>query len=233
MNNKINIINARPKKYYFNPFINKGLIFNENINMSGIYCWYNVITDKLYIGSAINLNKRLRDYFSYKYLEKERLRSNSLIVKALLKYDYSNFILYILEYCNTNELIKREQHFIDTLRPEYNICIVANSRLGIRHKPETLLKFKSRKFSPEALANLRKAKAGVIPSSKTKTAQLLATGYITIIINKTDFSIKKFDSTSAAARYLDVNPRTLLYHIKKNKPFKDNYLIIRFSKWKL
>lgn len=44
-----------------------------------------------------------------------------LICKSFLKYGYSKFKLEILEYCNPSDVIKREQHYIDILNPEYNI----------------------------------------------------------------------------------------------------------------
>ena len=43
---------------------------------------------------------------------------NMLINKSLLKNDYSSFKLEILEYCDVNLLIEREQYFIDLFQPE-------------------------------------------------------------------------------------------------------------------
>lgn len=44
-----------------------------------------------------------------------------LIHKALLKYGYSGFKLEIIEYCNKDDLLNREQYYQDLLKPEYNI----------------------------------------------------------------------------------------------------------------
>jgi group I intron endonuclease len=55
----------------------------------------------------------------------------------LLKHGYSKFSLDILEYCEINVLIKREQYYIDLLKPKYNILKAANSRLGSKHTLET------------------------------------------------------------------------------------------------
>jgi group I intron endonuclease len=55
------------------------------------------------------------------------------IHRALLKYGYSLFSLTILEYCSEENLIEREQYFIDTLKPDYNICTTAGSTLGKIH----------------------------------------------------------------------------------------------------
>lgn len=48
----------------------------------------------------------------------------------MLKYGYRSFRLDILEYCERSKCIIREQHYIDTLSPFYNICAKAGSSLG-------------------------------------------------------------------------------------------------------
>ena len=55
------------------------------------------------------------------------------IYKALLKYGYAGFRLEILEYCDIQVLLEREQFFFDMFSPEYNILKVAGSPLGYRH----------------------------------------------------------------------------------------------------
>lgn len=47
-----------------------------------------------------------------------------------MKYGYESFRLDILEYCDRSECISREQYYIDTLSPFYNICAKAGSSLG-------------------------------------------------------------------------------------------------------
>jgi group I intron endonuclease len=64
-------------------------------------------------------------------------RSRSQIYSSILKNGYSNFKLDILEYCNKEDLLKREQHFIDLLKPKYNILNSASSSLGFKHTEET------------------------------------------------------------------------------------------------
>jgi group I intron endonuclease len=107
-----------------------------------------------YVGSAVNLNKRLTNYFSRGLKRKEVIRNNSIISNSLLKHDYINFSLDILESCESHNLIIMKQYYFDLLKP------IAGSRLGAKHSPETLLKFKTRKLSPEALVNLKLAKPG-------------------------------------------------------------------------
>jgi group I intron endonuclease len=118
-------------------------IYKDNKGKSGIYCLINLITGVSYIGSAVDLTRRLRDYFSPKFLEKEILKNKSIIYRALLKYGYSNFKLEILEYCDKKSLISREQYYIDNLKPEYNICFKAGSSLGRVTREETRSKLRN------------------------------------------------------------------------------------------
>jgi group I intron endonuclease len=115
----------------------KKTIYSEN-NKSGVYRWTNKITGASYIGSSTDLTRRLRGYLSNKFLEKEALKNHSIIYRALLKYDYSNFALEIIEYCDRTDTIKREQYYLDLFKPEYNICFVAGSSLGRITSDETL-----------------------------------------------------------------------------------------------
>jgi len=89
------------------------------------------------VGSSINLSLRLINYFSIFFLETEIKKNKSKIYRALLKYGYSNFSLEILEYCDPNNTLAREQHYIDLLKPEYNILQKAGSSLGFKHTKET------------------------------------------------------------------------------------------------
>ena len=66
------------------------------------------------------------------------------IHKALLKYGYSEFRFDILEYCSKEEVLAREQYYLNLLSPEYNILKFAGSSLGYKHTSETIEKFKER-----------------------------------------------------------------------------------------
>jgi len=141
---------------------------------------------------------------------------NSHIYRALLLYGHENFNLEIIEYCNKEFVIDREQYYIDLLKPEYNILRKAGSSLGFKHSMETLLKFKSRKLSPEALTNLKRSKA--------KGA------HITTIVNSEDNSIIKYNSIRAAAKSIGVCSATILKYSNNSKLLKGIYFITKKSK---
>jgi GIY-YIG catalytic domain len=93
----------------------------------GIYKVVNLANNKFYIGSSVNLNRRKAEH---KYRRKLK-RGNSILRNAVLKYGEDNFkfeILEILEYGDwatkdyiNDSLSCREQYYIDTLNPQYNI----------------------------------------------------------------------------------------------------------------
>lgn len=89
-----------------------------------------MLNGRTYVGSWVDLSRRLRDYFSPRWLNKELRKNQSVIYKALLKYGYTNFRLDILEYCEKSACINREQYYIDILSPFYNICTKAGSSIG-------------------------------------------------------------------------------------------------------
>ena len=71
----------------------------------------------------------------------------------------------------------REQHYIDTLNPEYNILRIAGSRLGSKQSPDTIAAQKEQMVAkletPQWEAQLRNMTAGVIaymndPETKQK-----------------------------------------------------------------
>lgn len=148
-------INITPCKSYLNADLDKNLIYQENKNKTGVYLWINISNNNSYVGSSFNLSKRFTWYYSFNNLNRLVENSASLIGRALLKYGYSGFRLYILEYCESDQLLNREQYYKDLLNPEYNLLRVAGLSLGIKHSLATIAKIKSHKFTSGQLAKLR------------------------------------------------------------------------------
>lgn len=109
------------------------------------------------------------------YLERETVKNNSMIYKALLKYGYSSFKLDIIEYCNPDILIEREQYYLDHLKPEYNILKFAGSIKGFKHSEATIklmrvakLGSKHNEFAKFKIAtNNAKAQSVIVTDNKT------------------------------------------------------------------
>jgi group I intron endonuclease len=106
---------------------------------------------KMYVGSAVDLSKRLKNYFNINYLNRHKY---TYIYNAIISHGYSAFSLTILKHIDISHLDKkqarklilsREQYYIDSLNPEYNILKIAGSSLGFNHSEETLAKMSEAK----------------------------------------------------------------------------------------
>lgn len=81
---------------------------------------------------------------------------NLLICKALFKYGYSNFSLEILEYCEKENVLAREQYYLDLLQPEYNIQKIAGSPKGYKHTDASREKMRGKRvYNIEHIDKLR------------------------------------------------------------------------------
>jgi hypothetical protein len=184
-----------PSVTYSNSDTDKELVIKENKGKSGIYRWTNLETGKSYIGSSVNLGRRLRDYYNYSFLT-HPANNKMVVYKALVKYGYSKFKLEILEYCGANHVLEREQYYLDRFKPAYNLLASANSSLGYRHTKESLVKLRKH------LTELN-AKKG-------------------ILVEVTDLETKvitKYESIRKAAEALNSDGKAIRYNEKINKPF--------------
>jgi hypothetical protein len=77
-------------------------IYKELRKKSGVYIFINNITNQLYIGSSINLTKRMVSF--YYYTNSDKL-SKFVIIRAMKKYGLENFSLGILEFCKQDPKI--------------------------------------------------------------------------------------------------------------------------------
>lgn len=109
---------------------------------SGIYQIKNLLNGKVYIGSAVNLRSRWSGHRSR--LGKGRHHSRHL-QSSWDKNGPEAFEFSVLEYCEAGVLLEREQLFLDSRRPEFNICPTAGNSLGRRHSAETKQKISARK----------------------------------------------------------------------------------------
>jgi group I intron endonuclease len=95
----------------------------------------NLMNGKQYIGSSKNLKIRFMEYFNKNRL----LKYNYMpICCALLKYNSSNFAITILEYCEPDKCLIREEHYWNIFKPKYNIAKKPGAPFtGRTHSDET------------------------------------------------------------------------------------------------
>jgi len=122
------------KRIYFNPSSEKDMISLENRDQVGVYALICTVTQKFYIGSSVILGCRMLDYMQPAYLAR---RANSPVTRAIIKYGLNNFCFIVLETCEPEDVLKREQYWLNFLNPEYNLSPTAGSTLGVILSEET------------------------------------------------------------------------------------------------
>ena len=210
----------------------------------------NNLNGKTYVGSAINLSKRLGSYFN----EKELNRNPRPIQDALLKYGHLNFTLEILEYCSKAKLLEREQFYLDLLIPDYNILKYAYSLLGFKHSEETLEKLKTRIVSPEHKEILSSIHKGKLVSEETRnklaaatasyrknnplttealaniTAKTLAREGVSVsVLNTQTNEIKEFSNQTEAGEFLGVTRQAIYNAVKRGSLINRIYLVTKIK----
>jgi group I intron endonuclease len=112
---------------------------------SGIYKIINLVNGKFYIGSACYFNARKASHFHHL---RNNTHDNNYLQNSWNKYGEKNFVFEIIEYVENKEnLIKREQYYIDSLNPQYNLSKTAGSCLGYKWTEE--MKQKRKDFYKE------------------------------------------------------------------------------------
>jgi len=199
-----------------------------------------MINGKQYIGSSVDLYNRLLFYFSFSAMENHLKNNQSYIYNALLKHGHDNFSLTILEYCEPEQCIEREDFYLYSLPHEYNICQKAGSPLGRTHSDATkknnvtFLRSDAKKgeknpmygqnHTEETKKIMSEAKKGKPrPEGSGKPSQVIE---VTDIKNNTTIS---YDSIREAARALNCNESSIRSSLRYNskKAYKGQYTFKR------
>jgi group I intron endonuclease len=181
---------------------------------SGIYLIRNINNNKCYIGSSNNLEYRKCMHFSKL---KHNKHINQHLQNSYNKYGKESFIFTIIEECECMKeiLLDREQYYINTMNPEYNILKIAGSTLGFNHSIETKLKISNStigiKKSKEHCENIKNSQKGktltdehkqkLSESAKNRTKQ----GHTT----KINIDGINYDSLKEASELLGIKYNTL------------------------
>lgn len=121
--------------------------------ISGIYkIQSHLFPDKFYIGSSVDIRSRSSIHFS---TLKKNNHENGKLQNHFNKYGDGDLYLSIVEQCDALCLIEREQYYLDTLTPYFNIRKIADRNIGV-------------KFSDEHNKKMSIAKKGSKLSEETK-----------------------------------------------------------------
>jgi len=108
------------------PFNNRNIILEVTKKQKGVYIWETLDGKDMYVGHSINLYNRISSYFMPSILKTKARR----VLRYLNKYGFSNIKLtiYIMDAKSSlDQVVELEQHFIDSLKPNLNVDLVASS----------------------------------------------------------------------------------------------------------
>jgi group I intron endonuclease len=231
-----NTDNLLPLYAYDNFKEERFTILKEQKDKSGIYCLINKNNGHSYVGSSINLASRMKNYLNNSFL-KSRQNINMPIVKALLKYEQSNFKLLILEYVDLKTLTIRETYFITFVLPYYNVLKQGYSSLGYVHTKETKMLLaqlaKNKVHSEETKSLIAKALTGEnnpfynkshSMESKVRIIQAKSS-YPVYIYNSFKELLVIYPSVGTLAKLIKSNHPTIVKVIKEKILFRGEWYL--------
>jgi len=99
-----------------------------------IYKIESLIKKRIYIGSAVDYNSRIR---IHKHQLLKNKHHSQKLQRHVNKYGIDDLVFSILEdSISLENLIKKEQYYIDLINPYFNICKIAGSSLGSKRTKE-------------------------------------------------------------------------------------------------
>ncbi len=119
----------------------KSFIPKEHRRKSGVYKILNIVTNKFYIGSTFDLHGR---FLVHKSGLNRGGHPNPHLQSSFQKYGKDAFHFIVVELCDIDDLLLREQFYLDTTRCfdsaiGYNIRSQAESNFGIKLNEERKL----------------------------------------------------------------------------------------------
>lgn len=109
-----------------NPYKNRDTILKVTKKQKGVYIWETLDSKNIYVGHSINLYNRISYYLMPSILKTKGRK----VLRHLNEHGFNDIKLtiYIMnKQSSLHEIITLEQHFIDTLKPNLNVGLVANS----------------------------------------------------------------------------------------------------------
>lgn len=149
--------------------------------ISGIYQIKNIINNKIYIGSSVDIKNRWQKHISELRRGKH---SNKHLLESYKTHGEQNFEFSILEEVKElDNLILKEQYYLDFYKSYekengYNLRKIADSNYGYKHTKESIEKFRTastgKTHTEEVKKRISLANKGRIFSEETKLKMSLA-----------------------------------------------------------
>jgi len=118
---------------------------------------------KTYVGSSIHgLQQRKSEHLN---ALKQNIHHNRHLQNYYNKYGVNSFVFSIIEIVDcAEEILVREQYWIDKLQPKFNVMRNIKSHIGVKRSPETCRKIsealRGKKRAPSTIEKMRRAFIG-------------------------------------------------------------------------
>ncbi len=190
-------------------------MYKEYNSKSGIYKFTNLVNNKIYIGQAVDLFQR--------WCSHKGCYDDCYIHRAIKKHGWNNFRFEVLETCEKDKLIEREQHYLDFYKSYdrkigYNIRRFADTKYGYSHSEKTKRKISLTKTGRKATPEERKRRSEFSklrkPSSKF-FERAITSKYKTVYqFNLNNEIVNRWESAKKVHETLDIKYGTLIAHCK-------------------
>ena len=110
----------------------------KDLEICAVYMIINTKNGKRYIGSSKNVRNRL---WGHRANLRHNKHYNHLLQDDWNKYGESNFEYSIVEICTVENKYDRELYYVQTLNPEYNIClddVINPPQMAESHKKQSI-----------------------------------------------------------------------------------------------
>jgi hypothetical protein len=179
----------------------------QKIGKPAIYKIVNADNSKLYVGSCVGHYLRKGQHW---YKLRKGTHDNNHLQSAWNMYGEDSFVFEVIEYVdNVNELIEREQYWIDSLKvcnrtKGYNKAPRAGSNLGL-------------KMSEESKAKMSKAKKGVKQDPEVVKRRALSNSKKVDCYDVVGDLVMGFNCIRHAADFFKIDPASI------SKALSDKY----------
>lgn len=176
-NNQIEKGNGKKHNYVKvlvdDPFNNRDIILKVTKKQKGVYIWETLDGKHMYVGHSTSLASGISSYFMPSILKTKARR----VLRYLNKYGFSyiKLTIYIMkDNSSLEEVVELEQHFIDSLKPNLNVDLVASS--SGYHEPmsqEIREKLRKQKGTPVYMYNVKDLVLIYVFNSKQEVYDLI------------------------------------------------------------
>jgi group I intron endonuclease len=183
--------------------------------VTGIYKITNIINNKCYVGSSVNIYQR---GCSYKHLIKRKKLHNKHLQSSIEKYGCDNFTFELLHKCEKDisifELHQLEQFYINKINPEYNKRTIVDTNYLLSHSEQT--KDKISKSLKESFKNGSKV-INRIQAHNIKVS----------LFNLEGNHLHDFPGLAHCAEFVKCTQASIGYAIKSKRRRIRNYIVLR------